>query len=205
MQSDTFLPDTDSDDEDNSSDSSEDLPKNNNIGVKYDPKMNEGRFLDQSSHEHYEKINRDIFNPQLRRDRIFFDTFASGAYLNIIDLVDTYKLNGLNNVIGIELISASVLSKDITHRYIDIVIPEIPSIACKLNDNGISVIDRIPLDLSTSTTYKHSQSLSYQNYFTPIKLSTLTVKQILPDKDIGDYKAIYEFEITIFNDTLSKR
>ena len=36
MQSDTFLPDTDLSDEEYASDSSGDLPKTNNIGVKYD-------------------------------------------------------------------------------------------------------------------------------------------------------------------------
>ena len=63
MQSDTFLNDTDSDDEAYSSDSSGsqsgDQPKNNNIGVVYDfPKSSiEGeRFLDQSSQEKYVKL-----------------------------------------------------------------------------------------------------------------------------------------------------
>ena len=51
MQSDTFLNDTDSDDEEYSSDSSGDLPKNNNIGVLYEFPNKDivgERFADQS-------------------------------------------------------------------------------------------------------------------------------------------------------------
>ena len=45
MQSDTFLNNTDSEDEEYSSDSSGDLPENNNVGVKYDvPKDYSGKM-----------------------------------------------------------------------------------------------------------------------------------------------------------------
>ena len=64
MQSDTFLNDTDSDDEEYSSDSSGDLPKNNNIGTLYEyPKeaaIGE-RFIDQSSQEKYLGIRNELF------------------------------------------------------------------------------------------------------------------------------------------------
>jgi hypothetical protein len=206
MQSDTFLPDTDSDDEAYSSDSSGDLPQNNNLGVKYDPIVNDGRFLDQSTHSHYEKINRELFNPQLRRGRICFYTDSSGSYTSTIDLVDNFKLNSLDNVIGFELISSCIKSNSASVQFVDIRIPELPHICCKQNERGIPILDRVPLDLSTSTQHKYTQDRSYQNYFTPMKLSTLTLEVRLPDGSVTeDYKGFYEFEITVLNDTLSKR
>ena len=65
MQSDTFINDTDSDDEnsDYESDSSGDLPKKNNIGVFYKYNKNEletKRFMDQSSASKYEQVRITI-------------------------------------------------------------------------------------------------------------------------------------------------
>jgi hypothetical protein len=209
MQSYPFLQDTDSDDEnsDYSSDSSGDLPKNNNIGVTYDFSQGQGeRFLDQSSQGHYLKLRNELFTKNLLHTRICFYTGTGGAYGRTIDLVDTYKLAGLDNVIGFELIKASVTSADASVPFIDIRIPELPHICCKVNDRGDFIIDRVPLDLSTATHYKHTQERPYHNYFTPIKLSTLTLDVMLPDGVLTTgYSGFYEFEVTILNQPLSSR
>lgn len=224
MQSDTFsrdvfLPDTDSDDEDSDyeTDSSGDLPKNNNIGTKYDfPKqaITDQRFLDQSSQEKYKDLRNEFFTPKLLKGRIVFYNYyyidEDSDYRGTIDLVDKYKLNGLDNVIGFELISANVsLDGDNTDKFpfIDLAIPEIPHIACRQNEYGIPIISR--LKTKEGNEYVETESLgSYSNYFTPIKLSTLTLKlfdikgglitESLP-------KIHYEFEITVLNRSLSQR
>tara|TARA_B110000211_G_scaffold224881_1_gene276418 strand:- start:379 stop:1020 length:642 start_codon:yes stop_codon:yes gene_type:complete len=213
MQSDTFLNDTDSDDEAYSSDSSGsqsgDQPKNNNIGVTYDfPKSSiEGeRFLDQSSQEKYVKLRNELFTPELLKGRICFYTSPDGGYNSSINLVDDFKLNGLDNVIGFELISSCILSVSASVPFLDIRIPELPHICCKQNENGIPILDRVPLDLNTSTQHKYIQDRPYKNYFTPMKLSMLTLEVRLPTGVVTEaYKGFYEFEITVLNRSLSDK
>ena len=212
MQSDTFMNNTDSEDEAYSSDSSGGLPANNNIGVKYDvPKdYSDLRFLDQSKQDEYLKLRNELFTKKVEKGRIVFNTNytldGSTAYKSEIDLVDKYKLNGLPNVIGFELISASIKSFSSGTRFVDLHIPEIPHIACKQNEYGIPIIDRIPLDVSVSTINNYRQHRDYQNYFTPIKLSKLNIKTYLPDgSETTACEGFYEFEITILKDSLSKR
>ena len=76
MQSDTFLNNTDSEDEEYSSDSSGDLPENNNVGVKYDvPKdYSDMRFLDQSRQDKYLQLRNELFTKQVEKGRIVFNT-----------------------------------------------------------------------------------------------------------------------------------
>jgi hypothetical protein len=212
MQSDTFLNNTDSEDEEYSSDSSGDLPENNNVGVKYDvPKdYSDLRFLDQSKQDEYLKLRNELFTKKVEKGRIVFNTNytldGSTAYKSEIDLVDQYKMNGLPNVIGFELIRANIKSASASVHFIDLHVPEIPHIACKQNEYGTPIIDRIPLNLSTSTINNYTQHRDYQNYFTPIKLSKLNLVVILPDgTKTTDYEGFYEFEITVLKDSLSKR
>jgi hypothetical protein len=212
MQSDTFMNNTDSEDEEYSSDSSGDLPENNNVGVKYDvPKdYSDLRFLDQSKQDKYLQLRNELFTKKVEKGRIVFNTNytldGSTAYKSEIDLVDRYKLNGLPNVIGFELIRANIKSASASVHFIDLHVPEIPHIACKQNEYGTPIIDRIPLNLSTSTINNYTQHRDYQNYFTPIKLSKLNLVVILPDgTKTTDYEGFYEFEITVLKDSLSKR
>jgi hypothetical protein len=212
MQSDTFMNNTDSEDEEYSSDSSGDLPENNNVGVKYDvPKdYSDLRFLDQSKQDEYLKLRNELFTKKVEKGRIVFNTNytldGSTAYKSELDLVDKYKLNGLPNVIGFELIRANIKSASASVHFIDLHIPEIPHIACKQNEYGTPIIDRIPLNLSTSTINNYTQHRDYQNYFTPIKLSKLNLVVILPDGTKStSYEGFYEFEITVLKDSLSKR
>ena len=82
MQSDTFsrdvfLPETDSDDEDSDydTDSSGDLPKNNNIGVKYQSKdHSDERFMDQSLVSKYSEFNSKYFNQETYKKVLLFDS-----------------------------------------------------------------------------------------------------------------------------------
>lgn len=212
MQSDTFLNNTDSEDEEYSSDSSGDLPENNNVGVKYDvPKdYSDLRFLDQSRQDKYLQLRNELFTKQVEKGRIVFNTKyildGSDDYKSEIDLVDRYKLNGIPNVIGFELIRANIKSASTSNHFIDLHIPEIPHIACKQNEYGVPIIERIPLDVSTTTINNYTQDRPYQNYFTPIKLSKLNLVVFLPDGTRSTaYEGFYEFEITVLKDSFSKR
>ena len=97
---------------------------------------------------------------------------------------------------------------DQTKHHVDLVIPEIPSIACKSTPGGKQIIDRIPLTSpSGSLVYYFSPVTEYSSidYFYPMKLSSLTIQiydndsSQLYDSQNGDN--YFEFEITILNDT----
>lgn len=97
----------------------------------------------------------------------------------------------------------STIIPDFSVHYIDVVIDEIPYIACKRNAHGRHVIDRIGLYASQGTlNYYENKQLLHQNYFTPMKLSKLTIS-IIDDhgnpylSEESDY--FFEFEITILN------
>ena len=218
MQSDTFLPATDSEDENYSSDSSGDLPKNNNIGVLYDfPKeaVSGERFIDQSSQEKYLGIRDELFTRDIETIRLCFHTnyrLVDGtiAYKYEIDLVDQYKLGTVNNIIGFELIGADVMNSGAALPFIDLVIPEIPHKACRINEYGQHIIARLKTYASSESThyYGSEPQKTYRNYFSPIGLSKLTLEIYEPNgtkTTSTDYEIFYEFEVTILNRPLSER
>ena len=97
---------------------------------------------------------------------------------------------------------------DQTKHFVDLVIPEIPSISTKKSLIGRNVIDRIPLTTpSGSLVYYFSPVTEYSsiNYFYPVKLSSLTIQlydhnsnKFYDTKNGNNY---FEFELTILNDT----
>ena len=106
MQSDTFLNDTDSDDEEYSSDSSGDLPKNNNIGVLYEFPNKDivgERFADQSLISEYDKVRRNLFSKQLMKGSIYIqsDTYQNTSTFNTSNYMTTFE--EIKSVIGIQL------------------------------------------------------------------------------------------------------
>ena len=133
----------------------------------------------------------------------------------------TLDLTGSRHVAKILGFNATSYSTAITYTsdfagnfiltYVDLVIPEIPSIACKDNSNGLAIIDRIPLVPSFETSalsFYQTNSSEYQsqNYFFPMKLSSLTIQMyqdgdqtVLYDSQNGDNT--FEFEVTILKNT----
>ena len=97
---------------------------------------------------------------------------------------------------------------DISVHFIDLVISEIPYIACKKNAIGKNVIDRIPIDTSAGSIIHYQVPLSEyfsQNYFYPISLNKLTIElyedsssKLYETQNIDNY---FEFEITIVKNT----
>ena len=100
---------------------------------------------------------------------------------------------------------------DFSTTFVDLVIDEIPQIACKDNTKGKSIIDRIPLeqnskDTSRSTYHTNPSEYYTQNFFYPMKLSRLTIKLFLDhDTDIiydtQKGETAFEFELTILKNT----
>ena len=87
-------------------------------------------------------------------------------------------------------------------HFIDLVIPEIPHIACKKNTVGKNVIERIPLGASGSVI-EYTNDLNLDNYFYPINLSKLSI-QLYEDTTNLFYECqnadnSFEFEMSILN------
>jgi len=325
MQSDTFLPGTDSDDEVYSSDSSGDLPKNNNIGVFYKQRSptNE-RFMDQGLVSEYDKVRRSLFSKKIMKGSIYIQsgtyhttsTFNTSNYIATFDdiksvigiqlksaniRVPQYNVNSTNNkvkfkidgsetihvvtirpgyytatelatafqetsdtkaqrvdsnaltvtyydsnhtsitagesgmifkvvhasnikflwstdnvtkgaarLLGFYPVNSSSFTTtyhsdkplDFSQHYVDLVIPEIPGIACKrsiFNGGRKDVIERIPLTGGTGSYQRHVTDNYVTNYFTPIKLSQLTIRLFSDNNEEFDSQNTennFEFEIT---------
>jgi len=91
---------------------------------------------------------------------------------------------------------------DMSIHYTDLIVDEIPYIACKNNPAGHHVIDRIPLnvDYGSNVSYEPYRD-QCQNYFLPISLNKLTIKLLEPINNHyynpQDTDHSLEFEITM--------
>ena len=89
---------------------------------------------------------------------------------------------------------------DISSHYADLVIPEIPQIACKHNSYGADIIERIPLSSFHGEYVYHKEDYNPVNYFFPIKLHQLTIQLYSENKELYDCNNSdnnFEFEITL--------
>ena len=88
------------------------------------------------------------------------------------------------------------------NHFVDLVIPEIPYIACKHNNTRKNIIERIPL-ASPGEIKEYVDNYNLDNYFFPIKLSKITI-QLYEDSTDMFYQCqnadnAFEFEVTILN------
>lgn len=96
---------------------------------------------------------------------------------------------------------------DISTHFLDIVVPEIPYIACKLNQHGKSILARIPILEPPGSTIHYSPSdfdYDHEKFFFPISLDKFTV-QLFDHLNNHKYQTknlnvSLEFEITVVND-----
>jgi len=132
-------------------------------------------------------------------------TISSGTFTINWNHVDgyAYRLFGFNNTsyTGSEIISDNVVQQ--STQFVDLVIPEIPYIACKRNSIGKHLIDRIPLDCEQGSIMYYSSDINLENYFTPINLNSLNI-QLYEDStdvpyDCQNNDNSFEFELTILN------
>ena len=95
---------------------------------------------------------------------------------------------------------------DMSNHFVDLVIDEIPYIACKDNYNGKNTIERIYMNNDYGSMKIH-ESIIYgeQNYFYPITLEKLSIKLFSDDgKTLYDSQKAnhsFEFEITTLKNT----
>tara|TARA_A100001037_G_scaffold204552_1_gene182977 strand:+ start:1245 stop:2231 length:987 start_codon:yes stop_codon:yes gene_type:complete len=121
---------------------------------------------------------------------------------------NSWRLLGLFNMDEPETLAHTTRSLhnvvDHSIHFVDVVIPEIPYIACKHNMSGKHIIDRIPLDKPSGDMVSYiNTSDSFMNYFYPMKLSKLTI-QLYEDTNNDFYDCqnadnSFEFEIAVFN------
>ena len=97
---------------------------------------------------------------------------------------------------------------DLSIHYVDLVVDEIPYIACKKNPTGKSIIDRIPIDVNYGSLLHYRSPITEyfsQNYFYPITLDKLTISLFEDSHDIPYYNEnadnYFEFEITMLKNT----
>lgn len=120
----------------------------------------------------------------------------------------SYRLFGFEKEItSADTSHTSTYSVDHSIHYADLVIDEIPSIACKMSSKGKQIIARIPFNNASGGLiyYRAPEGeLQTSNYFYPMKLSSLSIK--LFDDNGNEYDSnngdnYFEFEITIVENT----
>ena len=87
--------------------------------------------------------------------------------------------------------------------FIDVVIPEVPYMACKKNPHSKRIIERVSLaSESNQYIFPSPEDYSETNYFTPINLDRITI-QLFDEHGIIPYNArddnFFEFEIITLN------
>lgn len=92
---------------------------------------------------------------------------------------------------------------DVSSHFVDLVIPEIPSIACKRNSSGRDIIERIQLKANHGE-YLHFRTAEIgkdtQIYFNPIKLHRINIQLWAVNNELYDTNnsdVSFEFEITM--------
>lgn len=83
--------------------------------------------------------------------------------------------------------------------FVDLVIPELPYMACKKNPQSKNILERIPLNSESDRFIFHiPEYYGVDNYFTPINLDRITIQLFDENKDIP-YNSLhdnfFEFEI----------
>ncbi len=99
-------------------------------------------------------------------------------------------------------------SPDHSNHFVDVVVKEIPYIACKKNPRGKMVVDRIPITSRQGSIVEYQSPTSEyfsQNYFYPISLDHLSI-QLYQDSsehlyDTQNLDNYFEFEITMMKNT----
>ena len=91
---------------------------------------------------------------------------------------------------------------DVSSHFVDLVIPEIPSVVCKRNSSGRDIIERIQLRAG------HGEYLHYRTaeadlapvYFNPMKLHRINIQLWAQNNELYDTNnsdVSFEFEITM--------
>jgi len=187
----TVQPDSESDSgSEYETDSSDEL-LSSNIGVQYKAIKitDQVRLEDNTKAMAYEQVRNKYFTPEITKHSLSVQ--ITGASM-VIDL-ETFGID-IDRVIGFKLVKGYYTGIT-SNGKIDIVIPEIPYIACVKNDGNKHLIQRVSNYSSGTTQYYENPNTLHDIYFTPIKLSTLTITlDAATGGDMG-------FEVTVMNRT----
>ena len=115
------------------------------------------------------------------------------------------RTNDIKNVIGFELVRAVGINNTTHTHYVDIKVPEIPHMACKLNEHGMAIIDRVFLYNDITNYFINEPVSTEKNYFTPIVLNEFTIELFDPNGSEIELELVLEFEVTILKQSLSQR
>ena len=91
---------------------------------------------------------------------------------------------------------------DVSSHFVDLVIPEIPSISCKRNSSGRDIIERIQLRAGHGEYlhYRTAESDLSPVYFNPLKLHRINIQLWAQNNELYDTNnsdVSFEFEITM--------
>jgi len=187
---------TESDEESDSSDSSEEGNLlTNNIGVLYNGgNVKDERFMNQEKVDDYQNHRNKIFTPEIIKKVI--TVFKNDTNLTKeVSLLTDFNIQ-TDNIIGFKILRSSFATDTTALSHFDLSIPEIPQIACDINESGKNIIARIPLSQLDTNTYLNYHFLEYSTinrYFYPVKLDKLTLTLT------EDLKGYFIFEITYLN------
>ena len=130
-------------------------------------------------------------------------SFSSNADFTFTTHKESARLLGFNPGTSVSSKSISDFPIDLSNHYVDVVVPEIPSIACKRTASGKNVVERIPMTASAGATQYFAcdpADLQSNNYFYPMKLSEITIQLYTDNNNLlsaTNEQSSFEFEITM--------
>lgn len=164
-----------------------------NVGVMYRYQGQQQRLMDERKAQEHIAFRNKYFTPEIMRHVIYVPiTDASGVTVTLKDFgVDLDRVIGFKFVKGF-FNTSSALSE------IKIIIPEIPYIACKKNAEHKHIVEVISVYSASHPQYYENKNLFRDIFFTPIKLSTLSISF---DVNLASSPtaSFMEYEITTLN------
>lgn len=126
------------------------------------------------------------------------------TFKNTVNFSD-YNLSDITNVIGFELVRAVGLNNTTHTHFVDLYISKIPHMACKLNEHGVAILDRVFLNNDITNYFTNEPISTEKNYFTPIVLNEFTIILLDQNNEQVELELVLEFEVTILKQSLSQR
>lgn len=160
---------TSSDETDNSSD--EEMEENKELN-----ELN-SEFLNYTKVDEYLKNRNTLFTKDI--EQIDLEVANNSSISNSSEFTyDFGSLNKYKNIIGIELIDTIIHFANATSapQVINIIIDDIPYIACIQNNKGKHLIKKIPADTGTNIFQSGIEAGMLNRYFFPITLNNLVIR-----------------------------
>lgn len=178
-----------------------------NTGVLYTYQGQNDRLMNERRAQESIDFRNKYFTPDVIRHILIVKPTTNSSW-GEVDLEGGSFGIDTKRVIGFKVMRARLQKQNISD-YIQIVIPDIPYIACKKNSGCVNIVDTVSTVTSaTNTIYYENKSQLHENHFSPIKLSKFTVnlrsydthtQQYENDSTDYDPTSYIEFQITLLN------